>query len=328
MSTSVDETGRSPFFTTDRVAAVVLGVLYGLVARLVFGSTQISQFLSTLSFGFLGVVPIAIGAITVYVRYRRDAGQVNGFFDPWLTSLFFLAVVAVLTLELFICIVMASPLFFIMSSIGGVITKWVLQLFERRKRVQASFVILFLIAPYILTPLEQRMPQADLIRTVRDSIDIDADAMTIWANITEVAPIQPEEQRLTLLQIVGIPRPLQATLDGEGVGAVRHGQFEYGLRFEEVITHWQPGERLTFDIDAQPTDATQEPFNMIGGAYFDILSAEYAFEPLEDGQMRLHLSSEYRLSTRINAYGGLWVDVALHDFQQAVLSVVKRRSEA
>jgi len=65
----------------------------------------------------------------------------------------------------------------------------------------------------------------------------------------------------------------------------------------------------------------------IGGRYFDIFEAGYDIEPLTDGRVRLRLNSTYRLSTHFNAYGVLWTDWILHDFQGYVLQTVKTRVE-
>ena len=40
---------------------------------------------------------------------------------------------------------------------------------------------------------------------------------------------------------IGLPRPVEATLTGEGVGAIRHASFESGLVFVETVTEWQDG---------------------------------------------------------------------------------------
>jgi hypothetical protein len=42
----------------------------------------------------------------------------------------------------------------------------------------------------------------------------------------------------------------------------------------------------------------------------------------------LHLSSKHRLSTRFNAYGGLWTDFIMSDLQSDILRIVQARAEA
>ena len=46
------------------------------------------------------------------------------------------------------------------------------------------------------------------------------------------------------------------------------------------------------------------------------------------GRSVLHLYSTYRLTTRINAYGTIWIDWMLRDIQSYILAVEKARSES
>ena len=62
--------------------------------------------------------------------------------------------------------------------------------------------------------------------------------------------------------------------------------------------------------------------------FFDTLDGRYAIEPLADGRVLLHLSSEHRLSTRFNFYAGWWTDWIMRDTQNYILAVVKARCES
>ena len=72
---------------------------------------------------------------------------------------------------------------------------------------------------------------------------------------------------------------------------------------------------------------TQAPWQEIGGRYFDVTAAGYRIEPLENGHVRLHLSSTHRLTTRFNSYGLLWTRWGLAEFQDEILHVLKARAE-
>jgi hypothetical protein len=58
-----------------------------------------------------------------------------------------------------------------------------------------------------------------------------------------------------------------------------------------------------------------------------VLQGEYHIEPIGGHRAVLHLSSRHRLSTRFNAYAGLWSDAIMRDIQQSILLVIKHRSE-
>jgi hypothetical protein len=123
---------------------------------------------------------------------------------------------------------------------------------------------------------------------------------------------------------------VEATLSHEGIGGVRHATFTGGVLFIETIDVWQPKQRLAFSIQAQ-TDkippTTLDEHVRVGGPFFDVLHGEYRLEPLSDGVVRLHLSSQQRLSTDFNWYARLWSGATMSDLQGRILKVVKVRCE-
>ncbi|MBL8162389.1 MAG: hypothetical protein JNJ61_10425 [Anaerolineae bacterium] len=312
------------------ISAVIIAVIYGVGCRLVFGSTFTSSFLRTLSNGFLIVMPIALGALTVYLlRNRPIKTLVEAIAVPFVPSMILMLGVVIINLEATICVIMASPLFLIMSSVGGAVMYLMLRAAKHYgigQRTQQTVLALVLIIPYLVTPLGR--DTTPLTRSVVNRVEVNADADAIWAQIIRVPEISEAEQRFSLFHVMGIPRPLEATLEGNGVGAVRHGIFEYGLSFEERITEWQPGMVIEFDIDVEPSALVPAPLTEIGGRHFDVLAARYEIEPLNDGRSILHLKSTYQLTTEINFYASLWADLIMQDFQQYVLEIVKRRAEA
>jgi hypothetical protein len=129
---------------------------------------------------------------------------------------------------------------------------------------------------------------------------------------------------------VGFPRPIEATLSYEGVGGIRHATFERGVLFIETVTAWEPEHRLAFSIRADSTNIPPTTFDehvTIGGRYFDVLNGEYRLEPLGNGDILLHLTSEQRLSTDFNGYAGLWTDAVMQSLQTSILQVIQHRCE-
>jgi hypothetical protein len=51
-------------------------------------------------------------------------------------------------------------------------------------------------------------------------------------------------------------------------------------------------------------------------------------EALLDGVVRLHLSSDHRLSTDFNWYARLWTDAIMRDIQTTILQVIRSRCES
>jgi hypothetical protein len=129
---------------------------------------------------------------------------------------------------------------------------------------------------------------------------------------------------------MGFPRPVEAVLEGEGVGSVRIARFERDLVFVERVTQWEEGKRIAFTIRADTANippTTLDEHVTIGGPYFDVLDGRYEIELRPDGTVRLHLSSRQRLSTRFNWYASLWTKRVMSELQTYILRIVKRRAE-
>ena len=110
---------------TPILFSFVMAAGYGLFVRLAFGSEQFSTLFGTVSIGFLFVVPAAIGGLTQYFalpHYRTH--WLYAFFAPWAPCFIFSGLAVALSWEAWICVVMALPLFFMMSTIGGLLICW------------------------------------------------------------------------------------------------------------------------------------------------------------------------------------------------------------
>jgi hypothetical protein len=187
-----------------------------------------------------------------------------------------------------------------------------------------------LLVPLMIAPWEGRVLYSKEIYTTENVIDIAAPARGIWSNIERVRAIEPRELPDSWSHRIGFPDPVEATLSHEGVGGVRRATFTGGVLFIETIDTWEPEQRLAFSIRAQ-TDkippTTLDEHVRVGGPFFDVLHGEYRLEPMKDGVVRLHLSSQQRLSTDFNWYARMWSDATMADLQSRILKVVKTRCE-
>src|SRR4030095_12509183 len=93
-----------------RWMSVGIAVVYGVLARISFGLGANNGFLSTLSWGFITLVPLGIGALSVFfapIETRYDYGRAVR--AALISSVIFLAIALIAAFELFICILMAAP---------------------------------------------------------------------------------------------------------------------------------------------------------------------------------------------------------------------------
>lgn len=308
-----------------------LGAAYGLLARLVFGF-HLGQngVFEVMSVAFIFGVPVALGFITVWFgESRNKIPWLRCIFAPWIAALLCLVCALTLVWEGIICIVIWLPLFLLLSSLGGVIAG-ILHRILRTARDRNYCVAAIALLPFAVAPLEKLNSTNSEIHTVNTEIKIHAPARVVWNQIKTVPVIQKGEHSYSFSHLLGFPRPLEAKLVGEGVGAVRYATFERGVLFVETITEWDELKKLSFSIRADTEHippATFDEHVTIGGRYFDVLDGGYRLETKSDGDVILHLASHQRLSTRFNFYSHLWTEGLMSDLQNYILKIIKARCE-
>lgn len=324
--------------TRTQSVAIILGAAYGIFIRVLLHPPAFLHIQSggaldagsgVMTSGFLFFLPVVMGWITI-ANTSADGTHhwARWIFLPWITILLadlglFLAFV-----EGIICLVFAIPVTLLFGSIGGIAAGLTHR--ARFLRSRATTICLAILPLLISAAEVQRQSPLDL-RTVHNSIVIHATPETVWNNIKRVPAIQPSEIRATWTHRIGFPLPVEATLDHERVGGVRHASFEHGLLFIETVTRWEPNHDLAFTIAADTAHippTTLDEHVTIGGRYFDVLNGEYRLETLADGAILLHLTSQERLNTDFNGYAHLWTDAVMSDLQQSILEVVKHRCES
>lgn len=310
---------------------VIAGIAIGLIARFTFGMIAPGPLFSEMSFAFLILMPISLGALSAYLAPPMPRRSYAWAWRATFTtiSLFILAA-AILALEVFICILMAAPLLYVGGWVGSTFMTWVLRQIDRRGigyKTKHFALLIILTAPYFTAPLESLVAPQDSIRTVESRISIRATVATVWQNVTRVAPISRAEYGITWATLAGIPYPVEATLSYDGVGGMRGASYDDGLRFKEEVFEWNPLRSLSFTIRVDPAGKVNAPFNEIGGQFYDVLDAQYVLDPQADGTVLVRLISRQRVTTRFNGYATLWTDFFMNDIQDGILRVIKARAE-
>jgi hypothetical protein len=312
------------------IGSVLVGVLYGLFCRLFFATSLLEGYFGVMTLGFLFGVPLAIGVIGVLMlREEKDDGWVSWLMVPLGSSVLTLVAAFLLAWEGMICIVIWSPLFIALAVISGLVTGFVRQAIRSSRSRQLQVMAVAAVLPFALTPVEHLWVPPRSLERVENQIEIAASAAVVWEQIREVPAIAPEELAPSFVHRIGFPRPIAATLEGEGVGAVRHATFEGGILFVEEVTEWSPERALAFSI--HPENVPPETFDRhvaVGGPFFDVLDGRYELEALGPQRTLLRLSSTHQLNTRFNGYTRLWTRLFMSRIQHNILQVVARRSEA
>jgi len=309
------------------------GIAYGLASRAIFaledfrGNNPIFPTFGLMTMSFMFIVPFVVGLITAYHHDTITSSRKIAIITMPVFAIVGLVGISVLSgQEGIICALMALPVFLFMVLIGGLIG---VRVFKRNRN--KLYVSAFALLPFLFAPLENQLGLTDKIFTEHTTIEIHADSQQVWNNITRVREISEEENNPSLFQFMGFPRPIEAELDTIAVGGVRKAIFARGLFFTETVTQVEPLKTLAFNIKADPNSIPPKALDehvLVGGKYFDVLEGKYEIKKVNEGKLILHLTSQFRLSTRFNFYSGLWSKLIMKDIQENILNIIKRRSEA
>ena len=295
------------------------GAAYGLAARLAVSFPEWGGAVLAMTLGFLFVVPITIGYLTV--RPVVGSSARFKFFAPWVTCALVILGSVLVGLEGAICVVFAAPAMMLLASLGG----FMAGAQPTKTRVDIPIAIFL---PWVVMGFERGTPGPTRQIVTTTQIEIAAPASVVWPLVVSVDSIRDGERRPAFFTAIGFPRPIAATLDHPGVGGVRTASFDRGVVFREAVIEWVPERRLRFTIDARAVPrAALDPHVTIGGPFFDVLTGTYELEPVSPARTVLVLRSEHRVSTRFNVYAAWWADRVMASVQRNILAVLKERAE-
>jgi hypothetical protein len=312
-----------------------LGVVYGLLAYVGFfqighltrDPAIFSADLATIA--FLGLVPMAIGAIPLlFTDVDQIKNYLNILFIPWASILGIFAVLFLTLREGTLCILVLGVPFLAAALIGTVVAVILRGRVISRKKRQAAGAALMML-PFVFVWGEKRWLVREEGVSVPSSVIVGAPATDVFEQLAVIEPIKDDEFQVGMLNRLGVPRPVEATVDFRGIGGHRVGRFERGLEFKELITTYDPPRAMTFDISVDPTQLEPKSTgrHALEGGYFRFVDATYTIEPLGPARCKVTLSSRYVARSSVNAYGELWANFIIGDFQERVLHVLARRFE-
>lgn len=309
------------------IKVLLIPVLYAIILRIFFGVGTWQDLFSVMSLSFLFCLPLIVGVLVVYFSpIEKAVKKEYQIFTPWFAIFLFFVITIVVNLEGWACWLMALPLFLIGASIGGLIGGYL----KKKKHRQTFKISVLVLLPFLFSPIEQLLKAIPGTYSAYTYIDIQSKPESIWQNVTRVSEIAREQDKGWLTRTLGFPRPIKAELNYEGVGAYREAIFSKGLVFHETVTHYEPLKKMEFTIKANPYEipsTTLDEHITIGGRYFDILNGTYQLEELSGSNYRLHLYSQFTLSTTFNFYASWWACWIMKDIQSNILQIIKKRAE-
>ncbi|WP_448657508.1 SRPBCC family protein [Sphingomonas sp. CJ99] len=323
---------RLPTAARRIAGAFAVALAFALGVYLLLDSTRPG---ALVGFTFLLVLPGATTAFIAWVGDPRGERSRGWYLGAVPFSLMFIVIVAsaVFLREGVICILMLAPLWLASSMIGGALTMKLRHRRQPHESIEATFnASVLLVLPLVAFQVEPMIPLPRDRYAVTRSIDIAADPMTVWDIAKGAGVIRADEGRFTISQsLIGLPRPVGVRLDADRLGAVRHVAWQDDIRFDEVVTAWQPGQRLHWDFRfgraAMDGWAMQDRHLMPDSPHYRITDGGYRLEPLPGGGTRLTLTTNYWAQTPVNPYARLWGELLIGDVSGNVLIIIRDRAE-
>ena len=228
----------------------------------------------------------------------------------------------VFAIEGMICIAMAAPIGIVLTWIGVTIGYAV----SAKKPSKAAATVLILVASVPITAFIEGEGSPRL-NSVVTSVEIRADAGLVWQNVVEF-PVMKEPAEF--LFKTGIAYPVDATIAGTGVGAVRHCNFTTGS-FVEPVTVWDEPRLLKFDVRAQPAPMKELSLWDVDAPhlhdYFISRQGQFRIIPLANGNVKLEGTTWYYHKISPAFYWQFWSEYIIHRIHERVLNHIKVNAE-
>jgi uncharacterized protein YndB with AHSA1/START domain len=262
-------------------------------------------------FSVFFVIPLVMGITSAY--FWKDLQFKNGRYVLWSLLNTFVAIImsAIFLKEGIICLIIVSPVIFGCIVAGAFIGK---VMFRRKNNTLNSSIIGILLVIFSADLFSKH----EYTNKVTDTMIVNAPINKVWQYVVEYEPIK-EKENYWLFQ-VGMPSPMQSTVDGHCVGAGRKCIFSNGYTFDEKMVVYKPNEELTFDITNQPRDP-----EIMG--HIDILRGQFILKDNGNGTTTVTGNSWYKLYVFPVWYFDIWAESITRNVHLRVMQHIKTLSE-
>jgi hypothetical protein len=257
------------------------------------------------------LLPLIVGLVAAWFWRRLNRSIAISFLDALWTLLVSIAAAAIILREGVVCLVIVSPLVYVLLFTGILVGRvWF--------RPNYSNLRLTIFPLLVLATLGESLYHSDQQAIVTDSILIHAPPAKIWPHVLAFPEI-PDAPGYWIFRL-GLPYPTQTTNGGNFVGADRQCVFSNGIVIKEHVAEFVPNEKLAFDVAEQPTDP--EAYGHI-----TLHRGQFVLRDNHDGTTTLIGSSWYTLHVRPRWYFDLWTRDMTRAVHLRVMNHIKRLSE-
>lgn len=277
-------------------------------------------------FGLFVWLPLVLGATsTLILAHKNSVPRKQLRNNAYLTLLIFCLGLLAFAWEGVICLIMAAPIGFVFTYFGFLIgfhfSKSTL-----KGQTPTAIILLMLSSPSLMA-FEDTIKETDDLRSVVTTIEINATPEKVWKNVVSFPQLKEPTE---FIFKTGIAYPINATIAGQGVGAVRHCNFSTGS-FVEPITVWDEPRLLKFSVDEQPEPMKEislydiHPNHLHG--YWVSKQGQFKLTALPNGHTLLEGTTWYVNKIKPGFYWTLWSDNIVHKIHNRVLEHIKTQAE-
>jgi hypothetical protein len=307
----------------NRRAVIAIGLTSLLCWAFAFLATNVFR---DYALGLFIWLPFVLGATaTLLYGYNNPTVRQKQFAISLWTLLVFCLGLLMFAWEGIICMIMALPIGLVFTCMGHLVGYEILK--GKKTNTSTTIILLFISVPCLMG-FENVKHQKDNIRFVTTSVEISATPEEVWKNVIAF----PQLERPTEFVFkTGIGYPINATIRGQGVGAIRHCNFSTGT-FVEPITVWNEPRILKFSVATQPETMKELSFYDIHPShlhgYWVSKQGQFKLTQLANGHTLLQGTTWYKNRIKPDFYWTFWSDYIVHKIHQRVLKHIKTQAEA
>ncbi len=269
------------------------------------------------------LIPFFIGFCSVFLySYKNNISRFESISIGYITLAICTILLMLCALERLICIVMAAPFGVLFTWMGSILGYQL----AKSSYTKSPSVLLVFIAVIPLTSFIEKDIKPEL-QSVTTLIIINSNAEKVWKNVIEFPELaKPNE----FIFKTGIAYPINAKIDGNGVGAIRNCNFTTGS-FVEPITVWDENKLLEFDVLEQPAPMKEISFYNIDAPhlhdYFVSKKGQFKLTQINENQTLLEGTTWYYHNIKPKIYWKQWSNFIIHKIHNRVLNHIKIQSE-
>lgn len=273
------------------------------------------------------ILPVLVGFLSAFfTTLGKPASLVRVILTTTASILLLGVLLLSFAVEGMICLIMAMPLAGGLAYIGAALGWLVGKACNRNFQAIIPLVLIALFP--CVAAMESHERPAHSVRSVTTSVVIAAPIDRVWSVVVAFPPIQASPEPIFQW---GIACPMEARIDGNGVGAIRRCIFDTGS-FVEPITTWSQPNLLAFDVVSNPPPMREfSPFGNLDTAHLHnyMTSRHGQFKLTQAGdRVILEGTTWYSHTLEPQWYWGPISDHIIHRIHNRVLQHIRTVAES